>query len=209
MRKSYSIPFALLTVAFGMSSAALADHPAGTGGKFSVHVNRPFVAFDPQKMPRNDMGRLQMMHAVTDVLFYKNQKTGALIPRLGLSATHSDNYKVWRVKLRQGVKYSNGEELTSESYVHHFDRLLGGRLAGAIRGALKAKLEKVLAIDKYTIEFRLSEPNVAFDSMMAGAEYVWLINAPGFAKKNENSPDYARKLVGAGPYMIKEWIPGV
>ncbi|MDA0240550.1 MAG: hypothetical protein O3A84_11070 [Proteobacteria bacterium] len=83
-----------------LSTSALADHPPGTGGKFTVHVNRPFVAFDAMKMPRNDMGRLQIMHAVNDVLFYKNQKTGELIPRLGLSATHSDDFKIWTVKLR-------------------------------------------------------------------------------------------------------------
>ena len=199
---------ALAIATFGMGTAALADHPAGTGGKFTVHVNRPFVAFDAMKMPRNDMGRLQIMHAVTDILFYKNQKTGALIPRLGMKTTASDDFKNWRVTLRRGVKYSNGEELTSEAYVHHFTRLLGSRLKGVIQGALKAKLAKVVAIDKYTVKFQLREPNIAFDSMMAGAEYVWLINAPGLAKANENSPDYPRKLVGAGPYMIKEWVPG-
>lgn len=191
-----------------ISSSALADHPPGTGGKFTVHVNRPFVAFDAMKMPRNDMGRLQIMHAVNDILFYKDQKTGALIPRLGLKATHSDDYKTWRVQLRQGVKYSNGEELTSAAYVHHFNRLLGSRLKGAVHTSLKAKLEKVVAIDKYTVEFQLGEPNIAFDSMMSGAEFVWMINPPAFAKANENDPDYPRKLLGAGPYMIKEWVQG-
>ena len=92
--------------------------------------------------------------------------------------------------------------------MHHFTRLLESRLKGSIHTALKAKLEKVVAVDKYTVQFQLSEPNVAFDSMMAGAEYVWMINAPGFAKANENSPDYPRQLVGAGPYMIKEWQTG-
>lgn len=199
--------FAGLAVA-ALGAPALADHAPGTGGKFTVHVNRPFVAFDAMKMPRNDMGRLQIMHAVNDVLFYKDQKTGALIPRLGLSASHSDDFETWTVKLRQGVKYSNGEELTSAAYVHHFDRLLGSRLKGAIHTSLKAKLEKVVAVDKYTVEFQLSEPNIAFDSMMAGAEFVWMINPPGFAKANENDPDYPRKLLGAGPYMIKQWLPG-
>ncbi len=80
------------------SVPALADHAPGKGGKFTVHVNRPFVAFDPMKMPRNDMGRLQIMHAVNDVLFYKNQKTGELIPRLGLEASASDDFKTWRAK---------------------------------------------------------------------------------------------------------------
>ncbi len=199
---------AIGAIAAFAGTPVLADHAPGAGGKFTVHVNRPFVAFDPMKMPRNDMGRLQIMHAVNDVLFYKNQKTGELIPRLGLSANASDDFKTWRVKLRQGVKYSNGEELTSEAYVHHFTRVLDSRLKGLIQAALKAKLEKVVAIDKYTVEFQLSEPNVAFDSMMAGAEFVWMINPPGFARANENKPEYARQLLGAGPYMIKEWVTG-
>ena len=52
--------------------------------------------------------------------------------------------------------------------MHHFTRLLESRLKGSIHTALKAKLEKVVAVDKYTVQFQLSEPNVAFDSMMAG-----------------------------------------
>jgi len=44
--------------------------------------------------------------------------------------------------------------------------------------------------------------------MASGGVWVWYLNAPGFAKANENKPDYNRMSAGAGPYMIKEWIPG-
>ena len=37
--------------------------------------------------------------------------------------------------------------------------------------------------------------------------FPWFLNAPGFAKKNENDPNYNAMAMGAGPYMLKEWIP--
>tara|TARA_B100000315_G_scaffold239982_1_gene259357 strand:- start:1927 stop:3498 length:1572 start_codon:yes stop_codon:yes gene_type:complete len=189
-------------------SAALADHPAGTGGKFEVHMNRGISGFDHIKVPQGGMGRFQVLYAVHDLLFRQDSKTGKLIPRLATKATHSDDYKLWRVTLRKGVRFSNGEELTSEAYVHHFKRLLGSKLAGRYRAALGPRLDRVEAADKHTLNFIFSEPHLAFDSVMAAGIYVWYLNAPGFAKANENKPDYNRMSVGAGPYMIKEWIPG-
>jgi ABC-type transport system substrate-binding protein len=204
--------FCLAAVALFASMAlvatnATAEQQATKGGKFTVHINRDIGGFDHIKVPQGGMGRHQVLFAVHDFLFYQDDQ-GNLIPRLGIKATHSEDYKSWKVELRKGVKFSNGEELTSEAYVHHFNRLLSHTLADTFREQLGPRLERVVAIDKYNIDFQFSESNTAFDSVMAGQTYVFYLNAPGFAKANEGKPDYNRMACGAGPYMLKEWIPG-
>ena len=192
-----------------LATDALADHPAGTGGKFTVHINRDIGGFDHLRVPQGGMGRYQVLFAAHDTLFNLNKKTGELIPRLGTELTSSDGFKNWRVTLRKGVRFSNGEELTSEAYVHHFKRLNANRLAPRFHRQLGGKLVDIVAIDKYTFEFRFAKSNQAFKAVIAsGGVYLWYLNAPGFAKANENKADYNRMSVGAGPYMVKEWVPG-
>ena len=101
---------------------ALADHPPGTGGKFTVHINRGIGGFDHLKVPGGGMGRYQVLFAIHERLFEPDPKTGKIRPRLAIKAAPSDNFKKWRVTLRKGVRFANGKELTSEAYVHHFSR---------------------------------------------------------------------------------------
>ena len=189
------------------ATAAKADHPAGTGGKITVHMNRGLGGFDALKVPRGGLGRSQVLAAVHETLLRANPKTGKMDPQLATGVTSSDDFKKWRVKLRDGIKFANGEPMTSEAYVHHFNRLLGSKLAVRYRTALGTQIARVVAIDRLTIEFQMSEPQPAFRAVLAMNQYPWLVNAPGFAKKHENDPNYNGMVMGAGPYMLKEWIP--
>lgn len=205
-------------LAYGLAGAALLATTALTvtdayaqqrGGKFTVHINRDIGGFDHIKVPQGGMGRYQVLFAVHERLFEPDPVTGAMTPRLGVKVTNSDDFKNWRVELRKGVRFSNGKELTSEAYVHHFQRILKSRLAGRITANIGRSLKNVVAIDKHTIEFQFGVKNLAFkEALMSGGAYVWFLNEPGFAKANENSPDYNRMSAGAGPYMVKSWIPG-
>ena len=198
---------AAAAVAFAAGDVAAQEQPV-KGGKLTVHINRDIGGFDHIKVPQGGMGRYQVLWAVHERLF-ELDSGGNPVPRLAVKASPSDNFKTWRVELRKGVKFSNGEELTSEAYTHHFARLLGSGLAGRFKAQLGSNLQKVTGPDKHTVEFQFAEPNLAFiEAMATGGNYIWYLNAPGFAKKNENDPNYNRMSAGAGAYMVKEWVPG-
>lgn len=191
---------------FWISSTTAAEPVKG--GSFKVHLNSDIGGFDHIKVPRGGMSRYQALFGIHELLFNYDPKTGKISPALAIKAEHENDYKLWRVTLRKGVKFSNGKELTTEAYVHHFNRLLSHRLAGRFRAELGPRLEKVTAVDKHVMEFHFSQPHVGFDVIMGSPKYVWFLNEPGFAKENEKTPDYNTKAVGAGPYMLKEWNPG-
>ena len=199
---------AAFAVAALAASNVQADHPAGKGGKFTVHMNRDIGGFDHIRVPQGGMGRYQVIHAVNGIPFTMDDN-GKLIPNLAVKLTHSDDFKVWRMTLRKGVRAPNGKELTAETYTHHFGRLLGSRLAGRFKALLGADLQKVVADDKYTVAFHFGRVQLAMQELVSdGGLYIWYMNETSFAKANENKPDYNRMSMGFGPYMVKSWIPG-
>jgi ABC-type transport system substrate-binding protein len=198
--------------AFAVAALAVpdskADHPKGTGGKFTVHMNRDIGGFDHIRVPQGGMGRYQVIHAVQGLPFSMDNN-GKLIPNFAVKLTHSDDFKVWRMELRKGVRAPNGKELTAETYTHHFGRLLGSRLAGRFKALLGADLQKVVGDDKYTVAFHFGRVQLAMRELVSdGGLYIWFMNETSFAKANEKKPDYNRMSMGFGPYMVKSWIPG-
>lgn len=178
------------------------------GGTFKILINRDIDSFDSAKIPSPDLARLQVLFASHERLFAYHPETDTLEPRLALSATPNEDFTSWTVKLRPGVKFSNGKDLTAEAYAFHFERLMASAAAPRIWAYAGFVPKAVVAVDDLTIRFDLEDPSVAFDIIMGSPLYIWPLNEPGYAKANQDDPEYGRNAVGAGPYMLKEWLPG-
>ncbi len=194
--------------AFGGVSNAGAQEVPKRGGKLVVRLIRGIGGFDHVKVPVAGRSRQSVLFTMTDKLFEFDEKTGKSIPVLGLSHKSTNNNKVWRIKLRQGVRFSNGELLTAKAYESHWTRLLQSRLAPNYRRNLGGDLRAVKAVEKFTIEFTFGRPFPGFPAAMAAPRYIWYMNAPAFEKRNKDKPDYNRMTAGLGPYILKEWITG-
>lgn len=178
------------------------------GGTFKILINRDIDSFDSAKVPSPDLARLQVLFASHEGLFEYHPDTDELEPRLALSATHNEDYTSWTVKLRPGVKFSNGEDLTAEAYAVHFERLMASPVASTNWAYAGFVPKAVVAVDPLTIRFDLESPSVAFDTIMGFPLYIWPLSEPGYVKEHGADEDFGRHAVGAGPYMLKEWVPG-
>src|SRR5215831_10596239 len=78
------------------------------------------------------------------------------IPMLAEGYTVSADNKVFNIRLRHGVIFHNGKEMTSEDVVASLNRWLKVSTYGK---ALAPKVEGIRATDKYAIEVRLKEPS--------------------------------------------------
>ena len=202
-------PVALLLAVLAFEGEAAAEHPAGAGGRLNVRVLDDFGGFDHILAPHAGLARLQILFAVHDRLFEPSPKTGKPVPRLALSATPRDDFKRWRVTLRSGVRFSNGETLNADAYVQHFERLLQSEYARRFRAVMGAPLKKVSAPGKLIVEFQFSSPNPGFRTILGhGGTYVWSLNAPAFMARNRAHPGLAGKSAGAGPFRIAAWEQG-
>ena len=115
----------------------------------------------------------------------------------------------WTFKLRKGVRWHpkppvNGRELTAEDVKYTYDRFLASKGNGN-RPVLEM-VDKIEAVDKYTVRFTLSEPYVWFLDALA-ATSTWIIAREcvekfGDLKKPES-------VVGTGPWMLDRYENGV
>jgi peptide/nickel transport system substrate-binding protein len=96
-------------------------------------------------------------------------------------------------RLRQGVTFHNGRELTSEDVVYTFRSFLDPSFRG--RSGAYRMLASVDASDRYTVEFKLKEPFASFPINL-----VMGIVQAGSGAANARAP------IGTGPYRMKQFV---
>ncbi|MYA89680.1 MAG: hypothetical protein F4X97_14725, partial [Boseongicola sp. SB0662_bin_57] len=155
---------AFLAAAAALVLTASAEQGAAQthGGSLVVGVEQDVSGFDNFKVLSFAHFRQYILQAIYERMFEVNGDTREINPVHALSATPSDDAKTWRVVLRQGVKFSNGEDLNADAYVTHFTRLLtglDGRFAGRYRRLMGPHLEGVEKVDDYTVDFKFAVAN--------------------------------------------------
>lgn len=195
----------VILTAAGALLAASPSMAQTKGGTLTVGMDRPMTGFDSSMNPRPEYNRRNAMLPVYEDLFSRG-KDGKLIPVLGQSMKSSPDKKTWTVTLRKGIRFSNGESFTADAYVVHFKRYQASRAWGFLRGMV-GPIKEVVAIDSYTVEFRMLRPFPAFGAILSNPVYPMWANAPKHSQKV--GKELNRQPVGTGPYMLANWTPGV
>src|SRR5437762_879531 len=113
-----------------------------------------------------------------------------LVPQLAERFDHPDPL-TYVARLRRGVRFHDGHELTAADVVYTFTSTLDPMLLSSKRGALH-DLASTKATDPYTVVFTLSRPFESFPTSVAGLHIV--------PDRAGGSP--ATHPVGTGPYRF-------
>lgn len=141
-----------------------------------------------------------------DFLANETGNASKLIPGLAESWKRIDDRTI-ELKLREGVRFHNGDELTSDDVVFSLSAGRGhgyNPLIGAARRFMLT-LSHVEPVDKYTVRIVSKEPDVLFEQRLAGYA-MWIVNAREYLLRGKDS--FARDPVGTGPYKMDEWVDG-
>ncbi len=128
---------------------------------------------------------------------------GTVEPWLAQSIEPDVSLRLWTVKLRPDITFSDGQALTAAVVKEGIDSFLkaGAASRAHVRDSL---LLTVQAIDELTLEFDLSEPSGGFPASLAGPlGRVFSVQA---ADSNEDF--FATSPVGTGPFKFASWSPG-
>ncbi|KPH75731.1 ABC transporter substrate-binding protein [Bosea vaviloviae] len=204
--------------------------------------NRPSITIAVQKIVNsNTLDVLREQSNVGERVFFTSlwepligkDWLGNLLPRPGLATEWKriDDQTI-ELKLRQGVKFHNGAELTAEDVVFTFSReRMFGNTAAKNRSTIKAfetiptprpgkelpvdipavarrawpDLLRVDAIDKYTVRFYNATPDVTLEGRLAryGSD---IMSRKGW-EDAASYLDWARKPITTGPYKVVEFRP--
>ena len=143
---------------------------------------------------------------------YKGNDTLTFYPCLATEWTVSDDSLTWIFKLRQNVKFSNGNDFTAEDVKYSFDRVLtmGAPESGVdwILGVCM-DMNSTKVIDDRTVQINLTQPYGGFLAILAytvaaivDKDYV---EAHGGVVAGEENLWMKEHPMGTGPYVLDQW----
>jgi peptide/nickel transport system substrate-binding protein len=120
------------------------------------------------------------------------------------------NETTYIFKLRRGVRWHNkppvnGRELTADDVVYTVDRFL--TVKGNANAYMLKSVDKVDAVDKYTVKFTLKEPFAWFLDNLANPMAVAIVAKECVEKFGDLKKMEA--VVGTGPYTLESYRPNV
>src|SRR6266498_4514257 len=134
---------------------------------------------------------------------YSLDSTNKPIPMLAESVAISKDGLVYTFKLRQGIKFHNGKEMTSEDVVASLARWGKQSVYGK---ALFAQVADWKALDKYTAELKLKEKSAIVLISLAVPNNFGAIYPKEIAEKFPPETKIT-EYVGTGPFKLAEWKP--
>ena len=117
--------------------------------------------------------------------------------------TVSQDGLTYGIRLRQGIKFHNGKEMTSDDVVASLKRWTQQSQYGK---ALAAVLAEMRATGKYAIELKLKQKSAAVVVSLAAPNNFGAIYPKEIAEKFPPA-EKVTEYVGTGPFKLAEWKP--
>lgn len=187
------------TVLGAMAGAAFALGHIGTAAaesRLNVAISSNLNTLDP------NIVRFGEEYVYNGLVFNGLVRFGAdgkLEPDLATAWTASDDLKTWTFELRQGVKFHSGKDLEATDVVATINHIMDKAVGSTARTNL-SMVGGVKALDKYKVEFTLTQPYAGFADLFA--EHQMRIAPADKIGKMGANPD------GTGPFKLESYTPG-
>jgi len=173
------------------------------GGTLRVAGVTPAAAVNPLTVA--DAGGLLMLNQTGKFLIFDSTLKLALQPMLALSWKPNADGSVWTFKLRPGVTFHDGKQMTADDVVYTFKQLSDPKVASNALSAFTGVLtpDGVKKVDATTVEFHLASPNGNFPYLVSSDNYNAIIvpNGTDFAK-------WQKTFVGTGAFKLSSYTQG-
>jgi len=122
--------------------------------------------------------------------------------------------KCIELKIRKGLKFTNGDPVTAHSFKYGIDRaLLGpGYLASLLSLGGVTDANQIKVVDDYTLEICTEQKTPMLESLLAFSVIPAMDKKFSEEKGTADDPWgtewYKTHVMGSGPYTLKEWTPG-
>nr|WP_292292035.1 ABC transporter substrate-binding protein [Marivita sp.] len=195
--------------------AAQVNEDAAMGGSMIVTYKDDVATLDPAI--GYDWQNWSMIKSLFDGLMDYEPGTTTLRNELASEYTISEVGTVHTFKLKDGITFHNGREITAEDVKYSLERTTnpetrspGAGFFGMIEGFDSWNagegdgLSGVKVIDDKTVEITLSRPDATFGHVMA-LNFASIVPKEAVEASGE---DFGREPVGSGAFKLAEWSPG-
>ncbi len=188
-----------LGLATGVPRLAVAASPDRL--TWGVHVSLAPTWFEPAEAS-GIITPFMVLYGLHDAMV-KPMPDKGLAPSLAESVTAAEDGRSYDFVLREGVRFHNGEPVTSADVKFSFERY-----RGVAHDLLQARVEAVETPDARHVRFRLKEPWPDFLTFYATATGAgWIVPKSYVEKVGDDG--FKKAPIGAGPYKFVSFTPGV
>src|SRR6516165_4046144 len=203
-RAHLALTASLLTVVLALATTSPRAAESALSGQavMAWHVTIAPSWFDPSTAPPQ-ITPFGMLYAIHDALVrpYPGQKMG---PSLAESWEESEDGLTYQLKLRPGLKFHNGDPVTTEDVKFSFERY-----AGTGAQTLKDHVREIEIVDPLVVRFHLKEPWPDFMTFYGTTATAAGIVMPKKYLTEVGDDGLKKHPVGAGPYKFVSSKPGV
>ncbi|CAK7020688.1 MAG: Glutathione-binding protein GsiB [Desulfovibrio sp.] len=164
------------------------------------------VAVDPKNLdPQNSVDTFSfgIIRHINEPLFTVDGKTKKLVPVL-VEKWEQPDPETYKIYLKKGVKFHNGEELTAEDVVFSFKRLCSPDSVFQKSRGKYVNPDGLQVVDKHTVIIKTNGPVGDFLGSMKHP-YANILSKKAVT---EAGKEYFRNPVGTGPYKYVKWVKG-
>lgn len=136
-----------------------------------------------------------------DFLFRLRGEESKKTPSLVENYDFNEDRTEWTFKLREGVKFHHGTELTSKDLKYTVTRIMDPDF-GSPAKSLFSNVEEIKEVDRYTTKFFLTGRDPDFYLNFFDYNTPIVAHDFDYEKYGEKRPS------GTGAFMIKEFVPG-
>jgi peptide/nickel transport system substrate-binding protein len=195
-----------LVVVAAMAAPALAQDKPRYGGELIFPVPSEMPSYDGHRESTFGLIHPIAPHYNTLLRIDPTDPSGTKpVADLAESWTVSKDGLVYTFKLRQGVKFHDGSEMTSKDVKASYDKIIfpPAGVASERKGSYEI-VEVVEAPDPHTVRFRLKWPAASFVSSLA-SPWNFIYKADILAK---DMHWYEKNIMGTGPFTFVEHVKG-
>lgn len=174
------------------------------GGNITMMLPGDARGLSPYTANITPQGDGSRMSAIYDVLVWADPATGTVRPQMAESLVPDGEARVWTLTLRDGIRFTDGAELDAEAVKRAWEKHLDEKLQSNQRGTVAPLTLTV--VDKLRLSIKLPAPNANFDRTVAHS--LNYIPSPRTLDSDEALAASRTAPVGAGPYKLREWVPG-
>ncbi|WP_423801863.1 ABC transporter substrate-binding protein [Neobacillus sp. SAB-20_R2A] len=178
------------------SSKEATEETGEAGGVIKIAMSAQPPTIDVHLTTSSDA--IEVSRNIYETLVTQDENEQA-VPMLAESVETSEDGLTYTFKLRKGVKFHNGKEMTSDDVVASMTRWL----EKSSRAKLLLEGAKFEAVDEYTVNLKLSRAVTDVLDIMAGRGQF-----PAIMPKEiiENAgEDGVKEYIGTGPFKFAEW----
>jgi peptide/nickel transport system substrate-binding protein len=177
------------------------EGPPVPGGTLKVQQMTEPRHFAPASQLNGNSGSSVAGNGVFGSLIEDDQVTGELTYRLATALETSDGGKTLDLKLRDGVKFTDGTPFNAEAVKFNWERLLDPMVAPIIRANV-VQIEKMAVVDPLTLRLTMVRPSPHYAYLITQTSQNWIASPAALSLGDES---FDKNPVGAGPFKLVKW----